>query len=200
MEFTQAIEAKEQVEVTMDTGQAARITVQDLFMRFEFLAGMTGTAVSSAHEFRKIYKKLVCAIPPNRPLQRAILPARIFGTGMEKWNAIVEEIDQLHEMGRPVLIGTRTIEYSHILSQLLTARGIEHQVLNAHHVAAEAEIVACAGELGKVTVATNMAGRGTDIKLGPDVADLGGLQVICSEFHDSARIEPPAYRKVRPTR
>ena len=185
----QAIEAREKVEVTMDTGQAARITVQDLFMRFEFLAGMTGTAVSSAREFRKIYKKLVCAIPPNRPLRRTILPTRIFGAGTEKWNAMVEEIDQLHELGRPVLIGTRTIEYSQTLSQLLTVRGIEHQVLNAHHVAAEAEIVARAGESGKVTVATNMAGRGTDIKLGPDIAELGGLQVICSEYHDSARID-----------
>ena len=185
----QAIEAKEDVEVTMDTGQAARITVQDLFMRYEFLAGMTGTAISSAGEFRKIYKKLVCPILTNRPPQRKVLPERVFGTGTEKWKAIADEVEELNRIGRPVLIGTRTIEHSQILSQLLSSRGIEHQVLNAHHVAAEAEIVARAGESGKVTVATNMAGRGTDIKLEPEVAEKGGLHVICTEIHDSARID-----------
>ena len=185
----QAIEAKESVEVTMDTGQAARITVQDFFMRFEVLGGMTGTAVSSSKEFRKIYKKSVCAIPTNRPAQRSILPERIYGNGMEKWNAIADEVLELSSIGRPVLIGTRTIDHSQILSKLLTERNIEHQVLNAHHVAIEAEIVAKAGEAGKVTVATNMAGRGTDIKLPPEVAELGGLHVICSEIHDSARID-----------
>lgn len=185
----QAIEAKEGVEVTMDTGQAARITVQDFFMRFEVLGGMTGTAVSSSKEFRKIYKKSVCPIPTNRPPQRKILPERIYGTGMEKWNAIADEVVEMRTIGRPVLIGTRTIDHSQILSQLLSERNIEHQVLNAHHVAIEAEIVAKAGEAGKVTVATNMAGRGTDIKLPDEVAELGGLHVICSEIHDSARID-----------
>ena len=185
----QAIEAKEGVEITMDTGQAARITVQDLFMRFEILGGMTGTAVSSAKEFRKIYKKHVCQIPTNRPPQRKILPERIYGTGAEKWRAIAEEIAELQQIGRPVLVGTRTIDHSQILSKLLSERGIVHQVLNAHQVALEAEIVAKAGELGRVTVATNMAGRGTDIKLPDQVADLGGLHVICSEIHDSARID-----------
>jgi len=185
----QAIEAKEGVEVTMDTGQAARITVQDLFMRFEVLGGMTGTASSSAKEFRKIYKKSVCVIPTNRIPQRKVLPERIYGTAMEKWNAIADEVVEMRAVGRPVLIGTRTIDHSQILSSLLAERKIEHQVLNAHHVEIEAEIVAKAGELGKVTVATNMAGRGTDIKLPDDVSELGGLHVICSEIHDSARID-----------
>ena len=185
----QAIEAKEGVPITMDTGQAARITVQDFFMGFEVLGGMTGTAVSSAKEFRKIYKKSVCAIPTNRPPQRKVLEERVFGTGAEKWTAIAEEILELQSMGRPVLVGTRTIDHSHILSKLLTERGIEHQVLNAHQVALEAEIVAKAGERGRVTVATNMAGRGTDIKLPDDVAEMGGLHVICTEIHDSARID-----------
>ncbi len=191
----QSIEAKEGVEVTMDTGQAARITVQDFFMRFEQLGGMTGTAVSSAKEFRKIYKKSVCPIPTNKPAQRKILPEQIFGTAMEKWNAIADEVLEMRKIGRPVLIGTRTIDHSQILSHLLNERGIEHQVLNAHHVAIEAEIVAKAGEFGKVTVATNMAGRGTDIKLPDDVADLGGLHVICSEIHDSARIDRQLVRR-----
>lgn len=185
----QAIEAKEGVEVTMDTGQAARITVQDLFMRYEVLGGMTGTATSSAREFRKIYKKSVCPIPTNKPPLRKALPDRIFGNGKDKWEAIAAEVQEMREIGRPVLIGTRTIDHSQILSHLLTERGIEHQVLNAHHVEIEAEIVAKAGEIGKVTVATNMAGRGTDIKLPDDVIALGGLHVICSEIHDSARID-----------
>lgn len=185
----QAIEAKEGVPITMDTGQAARITVQDLFMRYEILGGMTGTAVSATKEFRKIYKKHVCAIPTNRPPQRKVLPERIYGTGAEKWRAIADEILELQRIGRPVLVGTRTIDHSQILSSLLSERGIEHQVLNAHQVALEAEIVAKSGERGHVTVATNMAGRGTDIKLPDEVAEMGGLHVICTEIHDSARID-----------
>ncbi len=185
----QAIEAKEGVDVTVDTGQAARITVQDLFLRYKHLAGMTGTAVSSAREFRKIYKKPVCQIPTNRAPRRKCLPDRIFANVEDKWEAIVADIEQAHSVGRPVLIGTRTIENSEILSRKLAAKGIEHQVLNAHHVAVEAEIVALAGQPGRVTVATNMAGRGTDIKLGEGVPAKGGLHVICSEIHDSARID-----------
>jgi preprotein translocase subunit SecA len=185
----QAIEAKEGVEVTVDTGQAARITVQDLFLRYEYLAGMTGTAVSSAREFRKIYRKLVCQIPTNRPTRRNRLADRVFATAQEKWQAIVREIEELHALGRPILIGTRTIDNSMLLSRMLTDRGIQHQVLNAHRVAEEAGIVAKAGEAGKVTVATNMAGRGTDIKLDDGIAELGGLHVICTEIHDSARID-----------
>jgi preprotein translocase subunit SecA len=117
------------------------------------------------------------------------MPESVFGHADEKWNAIVEETVELHDQGRPVLIGTRSIDKSVVLSKLLAAKGIEHKVLNAHEVAAEAEIVAQAGQPGKVTVATNMAGRGTDIKLGTGVADLGGLHVICTELHDSARID-----------
>jgi preprotein translocase subunit SecA len=185
----QAIEAKEGVEVTVATGQAARVTVQDFFLRYEQLTGMTGTAVSSARELRKIYEVDVLPIPTNRPAIRQRLPDRIFGTSDQKWDAIVEEVRELHEQGRPILIGTRSIDKSVHLSELLKRAGIEHQVLNAHQVAAEADIVARAGLRGKVTVSTNMAGRGTDIKLGDGIADIGGLHVILTEMHDSARID-----------
>jgi len=185
----QAIEAKEQVEVTVDTGQAARITVQDLFLRYPHLAGMTGTAWTSAREFRKIYRLRVVPVPTNRPVCRRRLPPKIYGTGQQKWTAIVAEVRELHAAGRPVLIGTRSIEKSELLSRLLTAAGVPHQVLNARHVAAEAEIIARAGEPSKVTVATNMAGRGTDIRLGPGVGPLGGLHVVCTEIHDAQRID-----------
>lgn len=185
----QAIEAKEGVEVTVPTGQAARITIQDLFLRYRHLAGMTGTARSAAGEFRKIYKTRVVKIPTNRPARRNHLPAEIFGAAEDKWLAIVEEIQQMHQAGRPVLVGTRSIDKSQHLSRLLHAAAIPHQVLNAHEIAKEAEIVAQAGQPQRVTVATNMAGRGTDIKLDPGVADVGGLHVICSEMHDSSRID-----------
>jgi preprotein translocase subunit SecA len=185
----QAIEAKEKIEVTVPTGQAARITVQDLFLRYPHLAGMTGTASSAAREFRKVYKKVVVPVPTNKKAQRVILPDRVFAHAEEKWQAIVAETREMHLKGRPVLIGTRSIDKSLILSRLLTEAGIAHQVLNAHEVATEAEIVTRAGEAGKVTVATNMAGRGTDIKLQPVVAEAGGLHVICTELHDSARID-----------
>src|SRR5690606_30560493 len=138
-----------------------------LFLRYTHLAGMTGTASSAAREFRKVYKKVVVPIPTNKKAQRIILPDRVFAHAEDKWKAIVEETREMHLKGRPVLIGTRSIDKSHILSRLLTQMGIQHQVLNAHEVATEAEIVARAGEAGKVTVATNMAGRGTDIKLQP---------------------------------
>ena len=185
----QAIEAKEKIEVTVPTGQAARITVQDLFLRYQHLAGMTGTAMSASREFRKVYKKIVIPVPTNRPCQRVRLPDLVYAHAEDKWQAIVAEAVELHRQGRPILIGTRSIDKSVVLSRLLTQQGIEHKVLNAHEVAAEAEIVARAGQPGKVTVATNMAGRGTDIKLDPTVADLGGLHVICTELHDSARID-----------
>lgn len=185
----QAIEAKEKIEVTTATGQAARITVQDLFLRYRRLAGMTGTATTSAREMAKIYKVNVLAIPTNRPAIRKRLPDRVFGASEQKWQAIVDEVAEMHAQGRPVLIGTRSIDKSEQLSRMLSQRGIEHQVLNARHIALEADIVAAAGQKGKVTVATNMAGRGTDIRLGPGVLELQGLHVICSEMHESARID-----------
>lgn len=185
----QAIEAQEGVEVTVQTGQAARVTIQDFFLRYNRLAGMTGTALSSAREMRRIYKLNVIPIPTNRPVARKRLPDVVTGTAEAKWQEIAEEVREVHATGRPVLIGTRSIDKSHILSQLLTADGIPHQVLNANHIAAEAEIVAEAGKPGKVTVSTNMAGRGTDIKLGEGVHDMGGLHVIATEMHDSARID-----------
>jgi preprotein translocase subunit SecA len=150
---------------------------------------MTGTAMSSAREFRKIYKSPVVRIPTNRPARRTRLADRVYASEDAKWQAIVEEIVEMNRVGRPVLVGTRTIEKSELLSKMLSQRGIEHQVLNAHHIASEAEIIADAGQHRKVTVATNMAGRGTDIKLEEGVADLGGLHVICTEIHDSARID-----------
>jgi preprotein translocase subunit SecA len=185
----QAIEAKENVKITMATGHAARITIQDYFLRYPHLAGMTGTAISSARELHKIYKLRVLPIPTNRPPIRRQLPTKIFGTMEAKELAIVDEVKEMRETERPVLIGTRSIDKSIRLSKLLKEAGIEHQVLTAHHVDKEAEIVSGAGQRGRVTVSTNMAGRGTDIRLGEGVTDLGGLHVVCTEMHDSARID-----------
>jgi preprotein translocase subunit SecA len=185
----QAIEAKEGVDVTIDTGHAARVTIQDYFLRYPHLAGMTGTAMTSARELHKIYRLRVIPIPTNRPPIRVRQPDRIFGTAESKYEAIVEEVRRIHAEGRPVLIGTRSIDKSEQLSTLMRAAGIPHEVLNARQIEAEAEIIAHAGERGHVTVSTNMAGRGTDIRLGPGVAEIGGLQVILTEMHDAARID-----------
>ena len=185
----QAVEAKEGVEITVATGQAARVTVQDFFLRFEHLAGMTGTAAASSAELARIYKCRVVPVPTNRPPQRVQLPTRVFATERAKWAAVVEEIAEYNAQGRPVLIGTRTIDKSEILSNLLNERKMEHCVLNANRIAEEAEIVAGAGRWGKITVSTNMAGRGTDIKLPPEILEIGGLHVICTELHESARID-----------
>src|SRR6478609_8229380 len=151
----QAVEAKQGVKITFATTQAARITVQDFFLRYERLAGMTGTAATSARELHKIYECRVVAVPTNRPPIRQKLPTMVFGTADDKWQSIIEDILEQHALGRPVLIGTRSIDKSEVLSHLLEERGIEHKVLNARHVAAEGEIVANTGEIGKVTVATN---------------------------------------------
>ena len=185
----QSVEAKEDVEISVETGHAARVTVQDLFRRYKHLCGMTGTARTSAGELKKIYKTGVVRVPTNRPVARKILPDVVFATADDKWRAITEEIKRQHATGRPILVGTRSIDKSERLAEFLTEAGIEHEILNARHIAREAEIVAAAGHRGKVTVATNMAGRGTDIKLEEGMTDLGGLCVIGTEVHDSARID-----------
>ena len=185
----QAVEAKEGVKVTCETGHAARVTVQDFFLRFEHLAGMTGTAIASKRELQKIYRCRVIPVPTHRPPQRKRLPTLLYREESAKWDAIVNEVIEIHQSGRPILIGTRTIDKSILLSEKLRQAGIEHNVLNAYRIAEEAEIVAKAGELGKVTVSTNMAGRGTDIKIPEEVRQLGGLHVICTEMHESARID-----------
>ena len=228
----QAVEAKEGVEVTVETGQAARVTVQDYFRRYDRLCGMSGTVISSRRELKKIYNLNVVAVPTNRPNIRKELPAYTFADSDSKWQAIVKEIRTCHAAGRPVLVGTRSIDKSEILSALLVEADIKHHILNANHIAAEAEIIAQAGCRFSVTIATNMAGRGTDIILGGNaeelawsrlqqdfksrldvpreewtamveairqennfvkeqeaIRELGGLIVICTEWHESARID-----------
>ena len=185
----QAIEAKEEIDVSVPTGQAARITVQDLFLRYRAIAGMTGTAATSASELRRIYKTPVVQVPTNRPPKRQQLSDVVCGDMTEKFQSIVEEVLKVHAVGRPVLIGTRSIDKSSILAGMLRKAGVQVQVLNAHEIEREAEIVSNAGRRGQVTVATNMAGRGTDIKLEDDVRQLGGMMVICTEMHDAARID-----------
>jgi len=185
----QAVEAQENVEITFATNQAARITIQDMFLRYERLAGMTGTASTSRGELKKIYHVHVQTIPTNKPPVRKQLPTLVFGNSDAKWAAIVEDAAEQHRHERPVLIGTRTIDKSEHLAELLKAKGLEAVILNAKHVAEEAEIVEAAGQKGKITVATNMAGRGTDIKLGEGVHEVGGLHVICSELHEAQRID-----------
>ncbi len=189
----QSIEAKEKLEIEIQTSNAAQITIQQLVNRYPQVAGMTGTAVECRREFKRVYKSATERISTNRPSRREALPTRFFATKDEKWSAIVDEINEVASTGRPVLIGTRTIENSELLSGLLHEAGIGHVVLNARHVEHEAGIVAQAGQPGRVTVATNMAGRGTDIKLADEVVELGGLHVICAELHDSARIDRQLY-------
>ena len=185
----QAIEAKEKLEIEIQTNNAAQITVQQLCNRYPIIAGMTGTGIECKREFKRVYKSPVSRVSTNRPSQRQELAAKFFFSKDEKWAAVVQEIKTVSATSRPVLIGTRTIENSELLSGLLEKADVRHVVLNARHVEHEAAIVERAGQKGTVTVATNMAGRGTDIKLGDGVSDLGGLHVISAELHDSARID-----------
>jgi preprotein translocase subunit SecA len=177
------------VEITVPSGHAARITIQDLFARWPHLAGMTGTIATSAPEISRTYNVAVATVPTNRPAIRQRLPAVVCADQAEKFTRIVAEVQEMHALGRPVLIGTRSIDKSEELSRLLTEAGLVHTVLNARQIEREAEIVALAGQRGQITVSTNMAGRGTDIKLGEGVYEMGGLHVICTELHDSARID-----------
>jgi preprotein translocase subunit SecA len=185
----QAVEAREMIEVSPLTTHSARITVQELFGQYDRISGMTGTAATAAHEFLSVYGLPVFRIPTRRPAQRESLPVKILRTSDARWEAIAVEVKEQHDAGRPVLVGTRTIDQSQRLSALLTNDGIEHQLLNARNHAREAEIVAEAGQPGRVTVATNMAGRGTDIALSGDSEARGGLHVVCGEFHAAARID-----------
>jgi len=185
----QAVEAREGLEISPPTAQAARVTIQEYVRRYPHVAGMTGTVANSGRELQHIYGMRSAEIPTHRPPRRKQLPTAVFGNAAAKWAAVVREIAKVHQLQRPVLVGTRSIDTSELLSQKLADEGIEHQVLNARRIAEEANIVAAAGQRGKVTIATNMAGRGTDIKLGPGVEEIGGLHVICTEKHDSARID-----------
>ncbi|MHC4558432.1 MAG: preprotein translocase subunit SecA [Planctomycetota bacterium] len=185
----QAIEAKEKVEVNPPKDTYARISFQRFFRIYRKLSGMTGTAAEAAAEFWQIYQLPVVTIPTNRPCIRKSLPNIILPTKSAKWTGIVQQIRRIHETDRPILVGTCSVRSSEHLSQLLKAEKLEHQVLNAVYHQQEAQIVAGAGQRGKITVATNMAGRGTDIKLGRGVAELGGLHVIAAEPNESARID-----------
>ncbi len=185
----QALEAKEHVKIEQETQTMATITIQNFFRMYDKLAGMTGTAETEANEFHQIYKLDVIVIPTNKPCMRKDDNDSIFKTKREKFNAVLDEVASRHAKGQPVLLGTISVEDSEILSRMLKIRNIPHNVLNAKNHQHEAEIIARAGRAGAVTVATNMAGRGTDIKLGPGVAELGGLHVIGSSRHDSRRID-----------
>ena len=185
----QAIEAKEGVKIQEESKTQATITYQNFFRMYKKLAGMTGTAKTEEEEFREIYNMEVITIPTNRPIARKDLPDILYPTLDSKFEAVVKEIKERHAKGQPVLVGTVAIESSERLSQMLNQAGIPHAVLNAKNHAKEAEIIMNAGQRGAVTIATNMAGRGTDIKLGPGVKELGGLAVIGTERHESRRID-----------
>lgn len=185
----QAIEAKEGVEIQEENKSMAQITYQNLFRMYKKLSGMTGTAKTEEEELREIYNMEVITIPTNRPVKRVDYPDLLYPSMRAKYNAVVKLIQELHAKGQPILIGTGSVESSELLSKILMAQNVPHNVLNAKNNAKEAEIIANAGQRGAVTVATNMAGRGTDIKLGPGVSELGGLAVIATERHESRRID-----------
>ena len=225
----QALEAKEGVKLQEETRTVATITVQNLFRMYHKLSGMTGTAETESSELWEIYKLDVAVIPTNRPIRRFDQEDQIFRTKREKYNAIIEEINRLHQLGLPVLVGTISVEVSELLSRMLSRSGIKHQLLNARHHDKEAQIVAEAGQVGAVTIATNMAGRGTDIKLAPKVVHLdrqtvesgltlddklpagqglrqhlqenpSGLQVIGTERHEASAHRSPVARPFRTSR
>ena len=185
----QAIEAKEHVKVKRESKPLATITFQNFFNKFEKKAGMTGTALTEEKEFREIYNMDVVEVPTNRPIARVDLEDAVYKTKKGKFNAVVESVIESHEKGQPVLVGTITIETSELLSEMLRKKGIQHNVLNAKYHEKEAEIVSQAGKHGAVTIATNMAGRGTDIKLDEEARAAGGLKIIGTERHESRRID-----------
>ncbi len=185
----QAIEAKEGVTIKDETKTMATITFQNLFRMYSKLSGMTGTAKTEEEEFRDIYNMYVVAIPTNKPIARVDVVDKIFSTVRGKYTCLVRDVKEIHETGQPILIGTVAVETSEVISSLLSKAGIKHEVLNAKNHFREADIIAKAGHKGSVTIATNMAGRGTDIKLGEGVVDLGGLYVIGTERHESRRID-----------
>jgi preprotein translocase subunit SecA len=185
----QAVEAKEGVEIERETQTLATITIQNYFRLYRKLAGMTGTAETEAQEFFDIYKLGVLVIPTNKPVARKDANDSVYKTRREKYSAVLKEIQEIHAQGRPILVGTISVDVSEHLSRMLKKAGIIHSVLNAKYHQQEAEIVARAGQRGSVTIATNMAGRGTDIKLGPGIADPGGLHVLATERHEARRID-----------
>jgi preprotein translocase subunit SecA len=185
----QAVEAKEKVPIHVAADHAASITYQSYFRQYEKLAGMTGTVVQNSKEIGRVYKLRVVQIPTNKKIVRKRLPDLVYPTDDAKFDAVVAEIKRLRDAGRPILVGTRTVEKSEAVSRRLTALGIPHRVLNAKQDKEEALIVSQAGQPATVTVATNMAGRGTDIKLGPGVAQAGGLHVIGTERHEAIRVD-----------
>ena len=185
----QAIEAKEGVKVKRESKTLATITFQNFFNKYNKKSGMTGTAETEEQEFREIYGMDVVVIPTNKPVVRVDHEDAIYKTKQEKMRAVVEDIAASHAKGQPVLVGTITIDMSEELSRMLKKQGIKHNVLNAKFHEKEAEIISHAGEIGAVTIATNMAGRGTDIVLADGVAALGGLKIIGTERHESRRID-----------
>ncbi len=185
----QSVEAKEKIEITPNVGSGATVTMQTFFRLYEKFGGMSGTVATSSREFRKVYKKKTTVIPTHRPVDRKQLATTVFSDIDSKFDAVVAEIASMTAASRAVLIGTRSVEKSERLSRLLNERGIEHEVLNANQLEREAEIISGSGAIGKVTVATNMAGRGTDFILAPEVRNAGGLHVILTEVHESQRID-----------
>jgi preprotein translocase subunit SecA len=185
----QSVEAKENLDVTADRETLARMSFQRFFRSYPFLCGMTGTVADAAPELRHVYARKIVEVPTNRPLIRVQMPARFFRSAEAKWAAVVESIGEMQRAGRPVRVGTRSIEASEQVSKRLEARGLAHKVLNANFDKEEAELIAGAGRAGTITVATNMAGRGTDIKLDDDARAAGGLHIVLTEMHTAKRID-----------